>query len=88
MKGFYSVALASALTGALAAPTPADNGPLAARAACSSPVQLSGNPFTGRKIYANKFYADEVNKAAAAISDATLAAAAKKVADVGTFFWM
>ncbi|KAI2487156.1 Glyco-hydro-6 multi-domain protein [Pyrenophora tritici-repentis] len=88
MKVVYSVALASAITGALAAPTPADNGPLAARAACSSPVTLTGNPFTGRKIYANKFYADEVNKAAAAMTDSTLAAAAKKVADVGTYFWI
>ena len=87
MKGVYSVVLASALTGTLAAPTP-DKAPLAARAACSSGVTLTGNPFTGRKIYANKFYAAEVNKAAAAITDATLAAAAKKVADVGTFFWM
>lgn len=90
MKGLFSVALASAFTGAFALPSPVENGPITARAAaaCATPVTLSGNPFASRSIYANKFYASEVNSAAAAITNAALSASAKKVASVGTFLWM
>ena len=92
MKGLqYAMLVATAVTGALAAPapvvTPAPE-PRAANAACASAVTLSGNPFASRKIYANKEYSKEVISAASAISDSSLAAKAKKVADVGTFLWM
>lgn len=93
MKGLFAAVLASAATGVLAAPSPA--GPITARApaaaaasACATPVTLSGNPFSGRKIYANKFYSSEVIAAASAMTDASLQAAATKVAEVGTFLWM
>ncbi|KAH7359758.1 cellobiohydrolase-like protein II precursor [Pyrenochaeta sp. MPI-SDFR-AT-0127] len=90
MKGLFSAALASAITGAFALPSPVENGPITARAAaaCATPVTLSGNPFASRSIYANKFYASEVNSAAAAITNSALAASAKKVASVGTFLWI
>lgn len=57
---------------------------------CSSAVTLdaSTNVFAKYKLHANSFYRDEVNKAAAAITDSALAAKAKSVADVGTFLWM
>jgi cellulose 1,4-beta-cellobiosidase len=88
MKGLFSAVLASAITGAFALPSPTENGPITARAAaaaCATPVTLSGNPFASRSIYANKFYSSEVVSAAA---QTALAAAALKVASVGTFLWM
>jgi len=90
MKGLYTALVASAITGALAAPSPVENGPITARAnaaACATPVTLSGNPFT-RSVYANKEYAKEVSSAAAAITDSALKAKASKVASVGTFLWI
>ncbi|KAH7087387.1 cellobiohydrolase-like protein II precursor [Paraphoma chrysanthemicola] len=91
MKGFFAAVLASAASSVLAAPSPVENGPITARAAaaaCATPVTLTGNPFSGRKIYANKFYSSEVISAASAISDPALATAAAKVANVGTFLWI
>jgi cellulose 1,4-beta-cellobiosidase len=91
MKGLFSAVLASAITGAFALPSPTENGPITARAAaaaCATPVTLSGNPFASRSIYANKFYSSEVVSAAAQMTDTALAAAALKVASVGTFLWM
>ncbi|KAF2026070.1 cellobiohydrolase-like protein II precursor [Setomelanomma holmii] len=91
MKGLFAVVLAAATSSVLAAPSPVEQGPITARAAaasCATPVTLTGNPFSGRKIYANKFYSSEVISAASAISDKALASAAAKVADVGTFLWI
>ena len=91
MKGLYSALVASAITGAFAAPSPVENGPITARAnaaACATPVTLSGNPFASRSIYANKEYSKEVVAAAASATDAAIAASASKVANVGTFLWM
>lgn len=82
-QSLLALSVLACATGSLAAPSPV----LSKRAACASPVTLSGNPFTDRKLYANKFYAEEVTKAAAAITDATLAAKAAKVAEIGTFIW-
>lgn len=89
MKAVY--ALAAAVTGVLAAPSPVEQGPITARAAqaaCATPVTLPANPFASRSIFANPFYASEVTAAAAAMTDSALAAKALKVADVGTFQWM
>lgn len=90
MKGFFTAALASAMTGAFALPSPIENGPITARAAaaCATPVTLSGNPFASRTVYANKFYSSEVVAAAAQMTDSAMAAKARKVADIGTFLWM
>ncbi|KAF2261184.1 cellobiohydrolase-like protein II precursor [Lojkania enalia] len=91
MKGLYSALVASAIAGAFAAPSPTEKGPITARAAqaaCATNVSLSGNPFSGRSIYANKEYSKEVMSAAAAMTDSALAAKASKVADVGTFLWI
>jgi len=92
MKGLFAAVLATAATSVLAAPSPVE-GPItaraqAAKAACATPVTLSGNPFASRKIYANKFYSSEVMSAASAMTDPDLAAKATKVADVGTFLWI
>lgn len=90
MKGIFAAVLASAAAGVLAAPSPVitPRANLAERAACATPVTLSGNPFASRKIYANPFYSSEVISAASAISDPAVASAAAKVANIGTFQWM
>jgi len=91
MKGLFAAVLASAASGVLAAPSPVEAGPITARAAqaaCATPVTLAGNPFSGRSIYANKFYSSEVSVAAASMTDTALAAKATKVGDVGTFMWI
>ena len=94
MKGLFSAVVASAITGAFAAPSPVENGPITARAvaapnaACATPVTLSGNPFSGRSFYANKEFSKEVIAAAASMTDSAIAAKASKVAQVGTFLWM
>ncbi|USP78604.1 glycoside hydrolase family 6 protein [Curvularia clavata] len=90
MKGLLSATVASAVTGAFALPSPLEKESIAARqsAPCSSAVTLSGNPFTTRTLYPNKFYSAEVKAAVAKISDSTLAAKAAKIANVGTFLWI
>ncbi|KAL0580958.1 1,4-beta-D-glucan cellobiohydrolase cel6c [Marasmius crinis-equi] len=79
MKTTFSLV---ALAGAVAA------SPLQPRAACTSPVTLTGNPFEGRTLHANSRYRDLVTKAADQISDASLKEKALKVADIGTFLWL
>jgi cellulose 1,4-beta-cellobiosidase len=64
------------------------NAPQLNKRACSSAVNLTGNPFSGRTLYANNHYGDYVRAAAARISDATLKAQALKVASVGSFLWL
>ncbi|KAI1846716.1 hypothetical protein JX266_007289 [Neoarthrinium moseri] len=61
-----------------------------AKRACSSAVSLdaSTNVFKSYTLHPNSFYRAEVEAAAAQISDSTLAAKAKKVADVGSFLWL
>lgn len=91
MKLSFAALLASAVAGVFAAPTPTEQGPITARqaaSACATAVTLSGNPFAGRSIYANKFYSSEVISAAASITDSALKAKATKVASVGTYLWM
>ncbi|KZM21874.1 Cellulose 1,4-beta-cellobiosidase (non-reducing end) [Ascochyta rabiei] len=91
MKLTLTALLASALTGVFAVPTPTEQGPITARqaaGACATAVTLSGNPFAGRSIYANKFYSSEVVSAAASITDSALKAKATKVAQVGTYLWI
>jgi hypothetical protein len=91
MKFIFTALLASAITSVSAAPTPTEQGPITARqagGACATAVTLSGNPFAGRSIYANKFYSSEVATAAASITDSALKAKASKVAQIGTYLWM
>jgi cellulose 1,4-beta-cellobiosidase len=59
-------------------------------AACSSAVKLdaSTNVWKNYKLHPNSFYRAEVEAAVEAISDSSLAAAAAKVADVGSFLWL
>jgi cellulose 1,4-beta-cellobiosidase len=90
MKFSQSAVMAFAAT-AIAAPSATTKDvPRQAAAGCSSAVTLdpSTNPFKKYTLHANKFYRDEVTAAVAQMSDSSLAAAAAKVADVGTFLWM
>ncbi|KAF2866512.1 cellobiohydrolase-like protein II precursor [Massariosphaeria phaeospora] len=87
MKGFYTALVASAVTGAFAVPSPIVEERQAA-APCTTAVTLTGNPFTGRKMFANKDYTEKVRLAADQITDASLKAKALKVAEAGTFLWM
>ena len=76
---------------AIAAPSPTSKDERSVAASgCSSAVTLnpSSNPFKSYKLHANNFYRAEVTAAVAQLSDASLAEAAAKVADVGSFLWM
>jgi len=88
----YSLSLAALAAVAIAAPTETSKNlnPIKARAACASAVTLKpgANPFTGRTLHANSFYASEVETAVAAISDSDLAAKAAAVGKVGSFLWL
>jgi len=79
-------AIAALASTAFAAP--AEQKRQASGSACASAVTLTGNPFTGRTLHPNAYYRAEVESAAAAMTDSSLAAAAKKVADIGTFSWV
>lgn len=90
MKLSQSAALAFAAT-ALAAPSPTTpQKPRQASSGCSSAVTLdaSTNVWKKYKLHANSFYREEVEAAVAQMSDSSLAAAAAKVADVGSFLWL
>ena len=52
----------------------------------SSGGSSAGNPFAGKQLYANPFYASEVSAAAASMT--ANAAQASSVAKVGTFAWL
>ncbi|KAI0136248.1 glycoside hydrolase family 6 protein [Xylariales sp. AK1849] len=58
--------------------------------ACSAAVELDAttNVWTSYTLHPNVYYRAEVEAAAANITDATLAAKALEVADVGTFLWL
>jgi len=88
MKFSQSVLLAFAASAA-AAPSSTSNQPVK-RAACASAVTLdaSTNVFKKYTLHPNNFYRKEVEEAVKQISDPSLAAAAAKVADVGSFLWL
>lgn len=89
---FSASAVAAFAATALAAPsTPTtENVPRQASAGCAAAVTLDAttNVFSKYKLHANSFYRKEVTAAVANLTDKSLAAAAAKVADVGTFLWM
>ncbi|KAI3604328.1 exoglucanase 3 precursor [Moniliophthora roreri] len=76
------LSIAAVLGAATASPT------LQARAPCTTPVRISGNPFQGRTLYANSHYGDYVRAAANQISDSSLKQKALAVANVGSFLWL
>jgi cellulase/cellobiase CelA1 len=67
---------------------------------CASPLETfenvaynasaiqAGNPFQGAQMYANSFYAKEVEEALKQISDPSLAEKAKKAATIPSFYWL
>jgi cellulose 1,4-beta-cellobiosidase len=89
MKFSQSAALAFAAT-ALAAPSPTTKEQPRQAAGCASAVTLDASTNVWKKytLHANSFYRKEVEAAVEQISDSSLAAAAKKVADVGSFLWL
>lgn len=68
------------------APTTTSGG--ASPTSTGTPVSVSGNPFSGKQIYANPYYASEINSIAIPSLPASLAPAASAVANVGTFVWL
>lgn len=90
----YSLSIAAFAAFAVAAPTETlqDREPtrLNARAACASAVTLTpgSNPFSGRTLHANSFYASEVAAAVTALTDSSLASSAAAVGKVGSFLWL
>ncbi|EHK97147.1 Glycosyl hydrolase family 6, cellulase [Glarea lozoyensis ATCC 20868] len=88
----YSFGLVALAAFATAAPTEVEKeaAKIAPRAACTTAVKLAAgsNPFSGKKFYANEYYAGEVAAAAAQMSDSSMAAKAAKVGQVGSFLWI
>lgn len=89
MKFTHSALLALAAS-AMAAPSATTKEQPRQAGACSSAVSLDAktNVFKKYTLHPNDFYRSEVDAAAEQISDPSLAAAAKKVGDVGSFLWM
>ena len=48
----------------------------------------AGNPFAGAQMYANSFYAKQVEDALKNLSDPSLASKAKKAATIPSFYWL
>lgn len=91
MRFSTSALVAFATTTALAAPSStSQEEPRQASGACSAAVTLDAttNVFSKYTLHPNNFYRQEVTAAIANLSDQSLAAAAKVVADTGTFLWM
>lgn len=74
-----SVLLAS---GAAAAAIPS------ATEATVTAAAIAGNPFSGYQLYANSFYASEVSELALPSMTGAAKAAASKVAQVPSFYWL
>jgi len=92
MKFQHSALLALAATAmGAASPSPKAEEPRSVKAAgCSSAVSLdaSTNVFKKYTLHPNIFYRKEVEAAVKNMKDSSLASAAAKVADVGSFLWM
>ncbi|CAN8098220.1 unnamed protein product [Discula destructiva] len=84
-----TLAFASTALAASWIPT-SGNEPRQAAAGCAAAVTLDAttNVFSKYNLHPNKYYRDEVNAAVANLSDKSLATAAQKIADVGTFLWI
>ena len=89
MKLSTSAVLAFAAA-ALAAPSATTPQKPRQAGACASAVSLDASTNIWKKytLHPNNFYRKEVEAAVAQMSDSSLAAAAKKVADVGSFLWL
>ncbi|KAH8692255.1 1, 4-beta cellobiohydrolase [Talaromyces proteolyticus] len=91
MYRFLSLLPTAALVGAavIQHPSPTTVTAAPALAAATTTAAASGNPFSGYQLYANSFYSSEViSEAIPSLSATSLAAAASKVAEVPSFFWM
>jgi len=90
----YSMSLAALAAVAVAAPAEKvesrDPSRIEARAACTTAVTLTPgtNPFSGRTLHANSFYASEVATAVESITDSSLKTKAAAVGKVGSFLWL
>ncbi|KAK8062817.1 Exoglucanase 3 [Apiospora hydei] len=79
-----TTSLLALATAAAALPSPVH------KRACDSAVKLdaSSNVFEQYTLHANSFYRGEVEAAIANLKDTSLAGAAKKVGEVGSFLWL
>jgi len=80
-----SALLLCALQSASAAPAASSS---ATPSTTAAPVNVVGNPFTGKQIYANSYYASEIQASAIPSLPASLVPKASEVAKVGTFYWL
>jgi cellulose 1,4-beta-cellobiosidase len=91
MKISQSAVLAAFAAAAIAAPSPTTpQKPRQASSGCSSAVTLDASTNIWKKytLHPNSFYREEVEAAVKQMSDQSLAAAAAKVANVGSFLWL
>ncbi|QKX55097.1 uncharacterized protein TRUGW13939_02189 [Talaromyces rugulosus] len=90
MQSLLSLLPAAALVGAAAIqPSPTTVKAAAAAQPAATTAAARGNPFSGYQQYANSFYSSEViSEAIPSLSATSLAAAASKVADVPSFYWL
>lgn len=84
MKTTTAYSLLALATAATALPSPVH------KRACDAAVKLdaSSNVFKQYTLHANSFYRGEVDAAIPNLKDTSLAEAAKKVGDVGSFLWL
>ena len=80
----YVAATAALLGVAHAAPAPT----AAVEPEAAAAPQITGNPFTGKTIYANPYYASEIKASAIPSLTGSLVAAASAAANVGSFVWL
>lgn len=57
-------------------------------ASATTTAAASGNPFSGKQMYANAYYSSEVVNLAIPALPSSLKAAASQVAKVPSFYWM
>lgn len=90
MRFSTSAIVAFAATSLAAPSSTTQEKPRQASGGCSAAVSLDAttNVFSKYTLHPNNFYRQEVNAAIANLSDQSLAAAARVVADTGTFLWM
>ncbi|KAK5112038.1 hypothetical protein LTR62_004572 [Meristemomyces frigidus] len=81
----------SSTTKPVSSPVSTPTSPVSTITSASSPATtaaVSGNPFAGKQMYVNSFYASEVNNLAIPSLASSLIPAASQVAKTPSFYWM
>jgi len=87
-KASSTVAPTSTKAPTTVAPTSTKASTTASGSSPTTTAAVAGNPFAGKQIYANPYYASEINSIAIPSLPASLAPAASAVANTGTFVWL